>query len=962
MTLVINPGTVLRTISVSLVLTGIVLPGFTHAAVYSSQQQNHAAQNGRSGGSYDLAGEAANAEEWLASAPSDSYTIQLATVNGLENCLATKKKYQVDSMYCIQSSTMPDSYFAVHGVFPSRSVAEQSAADMGLRIIYVNYLASVQASRCEMPNMNPRFSGFCTELTAEGDKAMAMPNIAMQRTVTPAAVVPKPTAGAPKQITSPPKQVAGPPKQVASAPEQVTNMPKQAAGTPPGPSADDWLLSAPANSYTIQLATIYGYEKCLSVQAQYPIDSMYCIPSSSVANRYFAVTGVYPSRSQASQAADDIGADDAYINYLPRVIKTRCEMSDMDPRYRNICDGTEIAQVDSPAAGSRMSEAVDTASIANKPTPMADETGQQSGAPAEDTWQAKKTEPSPLHDSVECTAEAIAAAKQRRRPNYPVLVYEPDPCNQNRLAPPKAMLLPDPAPVPDRWRIVDALGYEENLWDPYSNNNPLKGDKPVFGKEWFINLSAISDTVYEPRQFPLPVGAATTTDAGQLDLLTNSDQYLLNENLIVETVLYKGDTVFRPPDHEFRLITVFNVNHTVVDERGLLKADPARGTERTEGFIGIQGAFWDYHIRNVSDRYDFDSFRIGIQPFSSDFRGFLFQDNQFGVRFFGIRDNNIFQYNLAWFRRLEKESNSGLNDITESLRDDDIFFANLYWQDFPRLGFNSQASLTYNRNREADDFYFDHNQFIARPSSLGFERGRDYDIGYLGLSGDGHFGRNNLTYSAYYAFGDQSNGVFTNDKTDVSAYFLAAELSRDYDWIRAKASFLHSSGDDDPFDNKERGFDAIFENPQFAGGDTAFFIRQNVPLIGGGRVALNGRNSIIPSLRSSKEHGQSNFTNPGITLIGLGTDLDLTPQTRLSFNFNQMWFDDTSVLELARNQTNISKNIGQDLSAALIWRPLATQNIVFRLSGAVLLPGSGFEDLYGDGTPFSVLGNLILTY
>lgn len=568
----------------------------------------------------------------------------------------------------------------------------------------------------------------------------------------------------------------------------------------------------------------------------------------------------------------------------------------------------------------------------------------------------------PVDGAAECAEQDRSDERPRRRPNYPVLAYEVDPCNPTRLPTPRAGLLPDPAPVPDRWRIVDALGYEENLWDPYNNNNPIKGDKPVFGNDWFVNLSVISDSIFEPRRFPLPVGAATTAGAGDLDLVAAGDTYLLNENLIVETVLYKGDTVFRPPDHEFRVITAFNINHTVSDEIGVLKADPREGDTRTEGYVGLQGAFWDYHIRNVSDRYDFDSFRIGIQPFSSDFRGFLFQDNQLGVRVFGTRNNNIFQYNLAWFRRLEKESNSGLNDITDDLRKDDIFIANLYWQDFPSKGFISQASLIHNRNRESGDFFFDDNQFIARPSSLGFERGRDYDVTYLGVSGDGHFGRNNLTFSAYYALGDQSNGMFTNEPTDISAYFVAAEASRDYDWIRARASFLHSSGDDDPFDQRENGFDAIFENPQFAGGDTAFFIRQNVPLIGGGRVALNGRNSIIPSLRSSKEHGQSNFTNPGITLLGVGADFDITPQTRLSLNFNQMWFDDTSSLKLARNQSNVGKNIGQDLSAAMIWRPFASQNIVFRFSGAVLNPGSGFKDLYGQTRPYSVLANLVLAY
>ena len=79
--------------------------------------------------------------------------------------------------------------------------------------------------------------------------------------------------------------------------------------------------------------------------------------------------------------------------------------------------------------------------------------------------------------------------------------------------------------------------------------------------------------------------------------------------------------------------------------------------------MGVQELFADVHLRNVSTRYDFDSLRVGIQPFISDFRGFLFQDVPFGVRLFGTRDNNQWQYNLGWFRRLEKDTNSGLNDV-----------------------------------------------------------------------------------------------------------------------------------------------------------------------------------------------------------------------------------------------------------------------------------------------------------
>lgn len=552
--------------------------------------------------------------------------------------------------------------------------------------------------------------------------------------------------------------------------------------------------------------------------------------------------------------------------------------------------------------------------------------------------------------------------RPRRRPGYPVLTFAEPECDPSKVPPPGLYLFREPPPVPDRWRIVDSF-YDQDLWDPYSSNNPIKGDKPVWGEDWFFSVTAISDTVLEPRRFPTPVGFASTARPGSLDTIGQGDQFLFNQNVIVETVVYQGDTVFRPPDYEFRFTPVFNFNYTSVDELGVVNADPSKGTTREDGKIGVQALFADKHLRDVSDRYDFDSVRLGIQPFSSDFRGFLFQDNQFGLRLFGTRDNNIYQYNLAWFRRLEKDTNSGLNEVDKAWRDDDVFIANLYRQDFPELGFVSQFTAAYNRNREKDEVFFDDNDFIARPASLGQERSRDYDVLYLGYNGDGHFDRLNLTVSSYLAMGEESNGTFVNEETDIFSYFLAAEASRDFDWIRLRGSFLHASGDDDPFDDDARGFDAIFENPQFAGGDTSFFIRQAVPLIGGGKVALTTRNGLLPNLRPSKEHGQSNFTNPGLTLMGIGADLDLTPQTRLSFNLNQLWFAETEVLEAARNQSGISRNIGQDISAALIWRPLATQNIVVRLSAAALIPGKGFDELYGGSdTPYSILGNVLLTY
>ncbi|MGB0322818.1 MAG: hypothetical protein ACPGAL_00010 [Luminiphilus sp.] len=515
-------------------------------------------------------------------------------------------------------------------------------------------------------------------------------------------------------------------------------------------------------------------------------------------------------------------------------------------------------------------------------------------------------------------------------------------------------------PIPDRWRIVDALGYEDNWWDPY-NQNTIKGDKPIHD-DWFFNITAISDTVYEFRDVPTPVGGQTTDAGGSLDVLGSVQQGFWNQNTALEFVYYKGDTVFRPPDWEYRFIPVFNYNAVRLGETLGTNANPAVGRLREDNHVGIQTLFIDRHLRNVSDRYDFDSVRVGIQPFSSDFRGFLFQDVPFGVRLFGNRNNNKYQYNLAWFRRLEKDTNSGLNDLSESWRNDDVFVANLYLQDKPSLGFFSQFSLIYNRNRENDKPFYDTNQFIQRPASLGQERLRDYDVYYLGYSGDGHFGRLNLTTSLYLALGEEQDSVFTNSVSDIEAYFIAAEPSIDFDWIRVRGSLLYGSGDDDPYDGKSQGFDAIFENPQFAGADTSYWIRQGVPLIGGGRVALSQRNGILNSLRSSKEHGQSNFTNPGVLLAGVGTDMDILPELRLSLNANYLAFADTSALEVARAQAGIDRHIGYDLSASLTYRPFMTQNVVVRLSYAQLLSGNGYQQLFGDDDPVSVLLNAVLTF
>ena len=489
----------------------------------------------------------------------------------------------------------------------------------------------------------------------------------------------------------------------------------------------------------------------------------------------------------------------------------------------------------------------------------------------------------------------------------------------------------------NRWRIVESLGYADNRLDPYAGNNPLKGDRPVHAADGFLSLSATSSSLLEPRNVPA-AGAGTGT----------VDQLFFSENASFDAVLYKGDTVFRPPDYQFRLTPVITYSTTRTDA----------GTSRSTT-LAVQALFFEKHLRDVSDHYDFDSLRVGIQPMTSDFRGFLMLDQPLGVRLFGTRSSNRYQYNIGWFRPLPKNG-ARLNDIGAALPDDDLFVANLYRQDLLRPGLNAAITVIYDHNRARGVRILPADGTSGAPATFVENARHNYDIAYLGSSADGHFGRLNVTGSLYYAIGQESPGTLLETNTRVRAFFAAAEFSADFDWTRLRLSALHASGDADPQDSRATGFAGLNSNPLFAGADSSFFLHQRLPLSPG--VDLKQRDRLFDDLRPSSAAAQSNFIGPGLSLLGLGADFDLTPRVRLSLDANQLWFAQVAALSIVSGRTGLGRDIGQDLSLNAFYRPFVTQNFIVRFSGAMLNPGRGYRGLYGGGTPYSFFCNLIVTY
>ncbi len=156
---------------------------------------------------------------------------------------------------------------------------------------------------------------------------------------------------------------------------------------------------------------------------------------------------------------------------------------------------------------------------------------------------------------------------------------------------------------------------------------------------------------------------------------------------------------------------------------------------------------------------------------------------------------------------------------------------------------------------------------------------------------------------------------------------------------------------------------AVLENPQFAGADTSYWIRQAIPLVGGGKVALSGRNGVLNSLRPSKDEGQSNFMNPGTMLAGLGLDADVLPTLRTSLNFNSVWFATTEPIEVVRQQADVGRHIGYDLSALA---DLAAAAVAEHRDTRLLCPSSsrarGLDGLYPQKNPRYILFNALLAY
>ena len=512
------------------------------------------------------------------------------------------------------------------------------------------------------------------------------------------------------------------------------------------------------------------------------------------------------------------------------------------------------------------------------------------------------------------------STKHEQKPlQYPLPDWTPLGHAGRKTVEPKDEATEEFIPMPDRWRFpfpryTRYNPKQETPWvvgstfDPY-NQNVLKADYPVFGNHTFLNLNFQSASTLNPR----------VVSAGG-----RREQFFTNQNFVMGAELFKGDTVFQPKTWAVRVTTVANFNFLANNTLNPFNA--VHGKPR----LAVEEAFFERRIKVVSPNYDFVSVRVGMQNLNSDFRGFLFQDNQLGVRLFGTLNANRDEYNIAYFSMRQRDIVSQLHSFDR--RHQNVFLVNWFRQDFGKRGYTALFNFVFNN---------DEGRFTGDRHTL--------NVAYLGFHGDGKWGKLNVDHAFYWALGHDDFNRLAGRPQSINAQMAAFEASLDRDWVRWRASFFYASGDRNLNDNKATGFDTIQDNPNFAGGPFQFWTQQQTVV--GGRVGfLKNKFSLLPDLRN-KFDNRANFVNPGLLLWNFGADLRVTPKLKVLTNLSYLRFAQAGLLRQIASDPRINGGVGTDLSVGAKFRPFENENLFIVAGAAVLFPQGGYARLVGSTRP-----------
>jgi hypothetical protein len=492
-------------------------------------------------------------------------------------------------------------------------------------------------------------------------------------------------------------------------------------------------------------------------------------------------------------------------------------------------------------------------------------------------------------------------------------------------APPQRL---DIEPAPDRWRLLEPLGIGEKprnpLYDPYSPN-VAKGDYPIFGDKVFFSLTGVLDNFADFKR------NLDFFSGGRFRNVPYHEHNILGQVTAVAFLeIFQGDTVFTPKDWAIRVAPIMR-----------FRCGDNNATDHGCGeYITLQEAFGELKLFEIGQTFDATSVRAGIQGFNSDFFGLIYNDVQNGVRFFSEIERNQFKVNLALFDRFNKEKLSGLNELDKRRRHQ-VGVLSLQWDDFILPGFNILPNLVVNVDQ-----------------APGVAAGGNLDAYYLGVATTGHIDRFNVASAFYYVTGHTAHNTPNRLSQEISAGMAFVQVTYPIDWLNPRFALAYATGDSRPNDRTAKGFDSVFDNVAFGGGQFSYIFGEKIQL---GAVTVLRGNSVFPSLRGA--NATSQFVNPGALALNPGIDMILTPTLAAEANYNYVRFDDTSSLTAVAGGRRVSNEVGHELNAGVTWKPLLNEQVILFAGGAVFIPGRGIKDTFGNDDPvYKAVVRLVLTF
>lgn len=488
-----------------------------------------------------------------------------------------------------------------------------------------------------------------------------------------------------------------------------------------------------------------------------------------------------------------------------------------------------------------------------------------------------------------------------------------------------AELLADPTPdeikpVRTRWRTYNLEGvpeYSYDILDPY-HQNLFKADYPLSGN-WFLELGALNTVVFKTRRnLDFSRVFADQIAAGTLEFFSVNN--FMAETLIFGAEIRRNEDAFVPANFRLRINGVADVRR---DVNAFLAS--------SEDNVHLFDAFADIRLADLGrNNFDLLFLRGGLQAFKSDFHGLVFNDAGLGGRLFGEAKKNRLRYDFAYFKLFQKNPVSGFVDLRKPSRHQ-VAIARLTWEDFLFPGWNSEWTFHYNR---------DHRKVPGASFTT------DLDTFYGGASFNGHMGRWIFNPAAFVVVGHADHleaGV--PSRHYVTGWMGLLDIQYPLDFVKFRAGYAYASGDSNPSDHRDSGYDSISDGVVLFGGPLSYWVGENIKF---GRGDFTRANSFFPSFRGVNE--PASHINPGLQLFNGGADFNWTPRVQTAVNLNYLRFVETGAYT---NRIVIAdRNAGGELNVFVRWKPILremNENLLLDAGLSLLQPLEGLEQAFQSG-------------